>query len=133
MLIDDKGNLKISDFGWSVHAPNSRRTTLCGTLDYLAPEMVEKHAHDRSVDLWCLGVLMYEFLVGQPPFFAKDNTDTCARIVKVNYQFPSHVSDDARDLIRKLLVRDPNRRLSLDEVLRHPFITKDYTSQQQQR
>ena len=62
--------LKIADFGWSVHAPNKRRTTMCGTFDYLPPEMVEGKEHDSNVDLWSLGVLMYEFLTGAPPFEA---------------------------------------------------------------
>ena len=66
LLLDLKGELKIADFGWSVHAPQSRRTTLCGTLDYLPPEMIEGKSHDQMVDVWSLGVLMYEFLVRRP-------------------------------------------------------------------
>ena len=62
------GELKIGDFGWSVHAPGLRRKTLCGTLDYLPPEMVERKDHSEKVDHWALGVLAYEFLVGKPPF-----------------------------------------------------------------
>ena len=63
LLINLKGDIKIADFGWSVHAPNSKRMTLCGTLDYLPPEMIEQKPHDSNVDVWSLGVLMYEFLV----------------------------------------------------------------------
>ena len=70
LLIGLSGELKIADFGWSVHAPNSRRRTLCGTLDYLPPEMVEGKEHDSAVDNWSLGVLAYEFLTGGPPFEA---------------------------------------------------------------
>ena len=66
-----QGDIKIADFGWSVHAPTSRRTTLCGTLDYLPPEMVEAREHDNTADVWSLGVLTYEFLVGSPPFEAE--------------------------------------------------------------
>lgn len=68
ILIGINGELKIGDFGWSVHAPSNRRNTLCGTLDYLPPEMVENREHTDKVDLWALGVLTYEFLVGAPPF-----------------------------------------------------------------
>ena len=68
LLLGVNGELKIGDFGWSVHAPGNRRTTLCGTLDYLPPEMVEGREHTEKVDLWALGVLTYEFLVGVPPF-----------------------------------------------------------------
>ena len=70
LLVGLSGELKIADFGWSVHAPNSRRRTLCGTLDYLPPEMVEGREHDSAVDNWSLGVLAYEFLTGGPPFEA---------------------------------------------------------------
>ena len=68
LLVGAHGEIKIADFGWSVHAPTSRRNTLCGTLDYLQPEMVEGQEHDEKVDIWSLGVLMYEFLIGCPPF-----------------------------------------------------------------
>lgn len=68
LLVGIQGEVKIADFGWSVHAPSNRRATLCGTLDYLPPEMVEGKAHGGAVDLWALGVLTYEFLEGVPPF-----------------------------------------------------------------
>merc|ERR1712166_1433807 len=106
LLVGIKGDIKIADFGWSVHAPTSRRTTLCGTLDYLPPEMVEGRDHDVSVDVWSLGVLTYEFLVGSPPFEAQGHSETYRRIAKVDLRFPPHVSQDARDLISKLLVKD---------------------------
>ncbi|KAG6500825.1 serine/threonine-protein kinase Aurora-2-like isoform X1 [Zingiber officinale] len=70
LLVGLQGELKIADFGWSVHTFN-RRQTMCGTLDYLPPEMVESVQHDASVDIWSLGVLCYEFLYGVPPFEAK--------------------------------------------------------------
>lgn len=122
LLVDHKGTLKIADFGWSVHAPNSRRTTLCGTLDYLPPEMVEGKEHDQYVDVWSLGVLMYEFLVGEPPFEAPDKHETYLRICRVDLHFPEHVSESARDLISSLLVKDPTRRMALEDVLQHPWI-----------
>lgn len=81
-----------------------RRTTLCGTLDYLPPEMIEGKAHDEKVDLWSLGVLCYEFLVGKPPFEAEGHNETYKRIAKVDLRFPSHVSDGARDLISKVII-----------------------------
>lgn len=96
-----QGDIKIADFGWSVHAPTSRRTTLCGTLDYLPPEMVEAREHDATADVWSLGVLCYEFLVGNPPFEAEGYRATYRRISNVDLKFPSHVSAGARDLISR--------------------------------
>ena len=119
-----QGELKIADFGWSVHAPSSRRKTLCGTLDYLPPEMIENKDHDHTVDLWSLGVLAYEFLVGTPPFEAEGHTATYRRIVKVDLRFPPHVSPEARDFISRLLQKDPRRRMPLDKVPSHPWIQK---------
>ncbi|XP_078508141.1 aurora kinase A isoform X2 [Lissotriton helveticus] len=122
LLLGSNGELKIADFGWSVHAPSSRRSTLCGTLDYLPPEMIEGKMHDDKVDLWSLGVLCYEFLVGKPPFEADSHQETYRRISKVEYQFPSSVSDGARDLISKLLKHNPYQRLPLKDVMEHPWI-----------
>ena len=123
LLLDMKGEVKIADFGWSVHAPNSRRKTLCGTLDYLPPEMIEGKDHDSAVDVWSLGVLMYEFLVGSPPFEAPGGpNETYKRICAVDLKFPSSVSEGARDLIRQLLVKDPTKRLPLTDVAGHPWI-----------
>jgi serine/threonine protein kinase len=103
LLLGLKGELKIADFGWSVHAPNTRRMTLCGTLDYLPPEMVEGKEHDKYVDLWSLGVLCYEFLVGAPPFEDQGGyRATYRRIAKVDLKIPDHVSLDAKDLINKV-------------------------------
>jgi len=124
LLLDVSGNIKIADFGWSVHAPNSRRATMCGTLDYLPPEMIEGSMHDETVDLWSLGVLTYEFLVGKPPFEAETNNETYRRITKVDLRFPSHLSTEAKDLISRLLRKDPSERLELKEVLKHEWILK---------
>ncbi len=126
ILLGLDGEAKIADFGWSVHAPGTRRQTLCGTLDYLPPEMVEGREHDRLVDLWALGVLLYEFLVGAPPF--EDTTGyraTYRRIAKVDLRIPKDVmSPEAADLVVRLLQHEPERRLPLEKVLRHPWIVK---------
>lgn len=124
LLIGKNGEIKIADFGWSVHAPSSRRNTMCGTLDYLPPEIVRKEEHDEQVDVWSLGILLYEFLVGDPPFDAPDNVGTYARITAVDLQFPHHVAADAQDLIKKFLVRDPRRRIALESVRTHPWVIR---------
>lgn len=125
ILLGLNGEAKIADFGWSVHAPGIRRMTLCGTLDYLPPEMIEGKEHDRLVDLWSLGVLCYEFLTGNPPFEESSGyRATYRRIAKVDLHFPTGMPEDAMDLISKLLQHDPERRLSLENVLRHPWIVR---------
>ncbi|KAI1143851.1 kinase-like protein [Hypoxylon sp. FL0543] len=127
ILMGIHGEIKLSDFGWSVHAPNSRRQTMCGTLDYLPPEMLKSGSEDNyyneKVDLWSLGVLAYEFLVGEAPF---EDTPvmTQRRIRKADMTIPSFVSPEARDLIKRLLVLDPDKRIPLEQVQTHPWILK---------
>jgi aurora kinase, other len=124
LLIGAHSEIKIADFGWSVHAPTSRRNTLCGTLDYLPPEMVEGKDHDEKVDNWALGVLLYEFLFGGPPFEAEGHNATYRRISRVDLRFPTRprVSNEAKDLICRLLVKEPSHRLALNQVSKHPWI-----------
>ncbi|TKA81801.1 Serine/threonine-protein kinase ark1 [Friedmanniomyces simplex] len=127
ILVGLHGEIKIPDFGWSVHAPNNRRNTMCGTLDYLPPEMIkpnrEENWYSEKVDLWSLGVLTYEFLVGEAPF---EDTPvmTQRRIARGEMSVPSFVSAEARDLIKRLLVLDPEKRIPLEEVEKHPWILK---------
>jgi aurora kinase, other len=104
ILVGIHGEIKISDFGWSVHAPGKRRKTYCGTLDYLPPEMVKQNdSYDEKVDLWALGVLAYEFLVGEAPF---EDTPamTCRRIARADMKVPSFVSAEATDLVQRVSV-----------------------------
>ncbi|KAH3681486.1 hypothetical protein WICPIJ_007565 [Wickerhamomyces pijperi] len=117
--------IKISDFGWSVTAKNSKRSTMCGTLDYLPPEMIEAKEHDYRVDVWALGVLCYEFVVGQPPFEEEFRDDTYKRIAKVDLKIPEFVTPECADLIRSLLQYDPEKRFPLSEVKNHPWILKN--------
>ncbi|KAJ1354644.1 hypothetical protein KIN20_011638 [Parelaphostrongylus tenuis] len=85
ILLDRKGNAKIADFGWAVVSADSRRETLCGTLDYLPPEMISGKTHDHTVDNWAIGILLHEMLVGRPPFEfpekeENDASDPCLQI-----------------------------------------------------
>ena len=75
-LLNCGGTIKLSDFGWSTHSPDDRRNTMCGTLDYLPPEMVQKNRYDHTIDIWSIGILTYEFLTGSPPFEAQDQKET---------------------------------------------------------
>jgi serine/threonine protein kinase len=125
LLLGPHHEIKIADFGWSVHAPTSRRQTLCGTLDYLPPEMVEGREHDEMVDVWGLGVLLYEFLTGYPPFEAEGHSATYRRISRVDLKFPRNFPEDAMDLIRKLLVKDPRQRMALANIPHHPWVKRN--------
>jgi serine/threonine protein kinase len=123
ILIGLQDTLKIADFGWAVHAPNSRRETFCGTLDYLPPEMVRSQKYRREVDIWGLGVLLYEFLVGKPPFEDNDEKGTYKKIKTAIPEFPPQITTEAKDLIKRLLNKKPEERLTLADVLAHPWVS----------
>lgn len=114
--------VKICDFGWSVKSkePQHRR---CGTLDYICPQIVNNDEYDYRCDIWCIGVLMYEMICGYLPFTENNVTKTYARIQKCDLIIPEYLSSDAKDLLKKILVINPNDRLSLENILKHPWIT----------
>ncbi|XP_059610181.1 aurora kinase C [Phlebotomus argentipes] len=128
LLLGYKGELKIADFGWSVHERNSMRTTLCGTLDYLPPEMIQGKPHTKTVDLWNLGVLCYELLSGEAPFMSEGYAETYKKIAKLDYKVPSYVSKPAAHLMSQLIVLNPDGRLPLAQVMTHPWITLHTTT-----
>ena len=105
ILLGLHGEIKLSDFGWSVHAPGNRRTTYCGTLDYLPPEMIVPrtpgNSYDDKVDLWALGVLTYELIVGEAPF-EDAPAMTTRKIARADMKVPGWVSAEATDLIKKV-------------------------------
>lgn len=96
---------------------------MCGTLDYLPPEMVQHQSYTDKVDLWCLGILTYEFLVGKPPFETEDANSTYRKILAVDYTVPSYVGESAKDFIAQLLQKAPEKRMALDRAKIHPWIT----------
>ena len=106
-----------------------------GTLDYLSPEMVQGKEHTQAVDIWSIGVLLYEFLVGVPPFEAEGHQATYRRIQKVDIQWPTDalgddiIADDAKDLIQKLLRVTPSERLPLVDIFEHPWIKRLVSAQ----
>jgi len=105
-LIDKDGYCIMVDFGFAKIVVD-KTYTLCGTPEYLAPEIIMSKGHDKAVDYWSFGVLVYEMLVGQSPFYlyGTDQVSLFKRIVMVKYKCPSYVSDDAKDVIKKLLTR----------------------------
>ncbi|WEW59204.1 spindle assembly checkpoint kinase [Emydomyces testavorans] len=119
ILLGLHGEIKLADFGHSVHAPSNKRLTMCGTLDYLPPEMIRpgssQNPYSHMVDLWSLGILAYELIVGEAPF-GDSPAMTRRRIVKRDMKMPEYRTKNAREFIDALLVLDPTKRLSLDKI-----------------
>ncbi|KAF1985427.1 Pkinase-domain-containing protein [Aulographum hederae CBS 113979] len=111
ILIDAEGHLKLVDFGFAKKVHNHETYTLCGTPEYLAPEVIRNTGHGTAVDWWAFGILIYEFLVGQPPFWDQNPMKIYEQIVDGNVRYPSAMSPDARDLIGKLCAVDTSKRL----------------------
>ena len=93
-------------------------------MDYLPPEMITHRRYDEAVDYWTVGVLCYEFLVGRPPFECKTKAETYKKICNVEFVFPAYVSSGSRDLIIRLLVKEPTNRMKLDKVMEHHWIQR---------
>lgn len=126
VLIGFDNIIKLTDFGWSIISPHGvKRKTLCGTIDYLSPELINLKEYDDKVDVWALGVLAYELVANEPPFEEDSKDLTCKRIVKGDLRFPSHVSLDAQDLITQLLRHSSKDRISLRDVKQHPWLVKN--------
>jgi len=125
LLFDATGYLKVVDFGFAKMITD-RTWTLCGTPEYLAPEIIQNKGHNWSVDWWAFGILIFEMLFGQPPFCADDPMDIYQKILRNKVSYPSSFSKNAKDLISKLLVSNPTARLgSLKnksrDITGHPF------------
>ncbi|XP_014219976.1 aurora kinase B [Copidosoma floridanum] len=125
LLLTYNGDVKLADFGWSVHAPTTKRATMCGTLDYLPPEMINGQKYDIYVDHWCLGILCYEFLVGCPPFLSETSDETYAKIKRIDVTWPPQISPGARDLISRLIKANGAERIPLKYVKSHFWIVEN--------
>jgi len=124
ILLDENGRVKICDFGWSNYE-DKKRTTYCGTPEYLAPEMLRKEGHDTTVDIWDLGVLMFELLTGSPPFTGSNQSELFMNIKKHKIQWPDDFPPLAKNLISKILKQNPKERVTLDEILSHSWFEKN--------
>ncbi len=130
ILFDSKlpnANLKVIDFGASTRFdPNSKLTKRIGTPFYVAPEILNKQPYDEKCDVWSLGVILYIMLCGYPPFWGKTDQEIYEKVKEGTVEFYNedwdHISDDAKDLIRKMLTYKPSERISTAEAYAHPWI-----------
>ncbi|KAJ3275642.1 hypothetical protein HDV01_007645 [Terramyces sp. JEL0728] len=130
LLLSEKSNraeIKISDFGLSkIFNEVEVMKTACGTPGYVAPEVLKRQGYGNQVDLWSLGVITYILLCGYPPFFDQKNAELFKKIMAGKYQFDhpwwDHISERAKDFVRRLLVVDIKKRYTAKEALNHPFI-----------
>jgi calcium/calmodulin-dependent protein kinase I len=134
---EENAMIKVSDFGFAKFLiPKSQEQlfTACGTPSYVAPEIIESKGYDAKVDCWSLGVILYVMLCGFPPFYADDNNTLFNMIKTADFEFHSpywdNVSENAKDLIKKLLVVEPEKRLNTEEILKHPWLTQTVHSKE---
>lgn len=125
LLIAEDGSLKLTDFGWSNYLDYFQtRSTFCGTPLYLAPEVIRQTGHDKSVDLWCIGALTFELLTGKCPFSGYSDNAVFENILRNKIDWPKDIGLEAKNLISKILKTDPKERISLKEMLEHPFFKR---------
>ena len=126
LLINENNILKLCDFGWSVKLKNDKRTTFCGTVEYMAPEIIKKQQYDETIDVWSLGVLLYELVHSYSPFCTEDcdYKKIGNNIIQSEFEFKEGLSEDYKDLIQKILIKDSEKRIKIEEIYQHPFITK---------
>ncbi|XP_051822517.1 ribosomal protein S6 kinase beta-2 isoform X2 [Antechinus flavipes] len=128
IMLSSQGHIKLTDFGLckeSIHE-GSVTHTFCGTIEYMAPEILTRSGHNRAVDWWSLGSLMYDMLTGMPPFTAENRKKTIDKILRAKLALPAYLTPDARDLLKKFLKRNPSQRLGggpgdAADVQKHPF------------
>ncbi|XP_030339137.1 serine/threonine-protein kinase PLK1 [Strigops habroptila] len=129
LFLSDDMEVKIGDFGLAtkVEYDGERKMTLCGTPNYIAPEVLGQKGHSFEVDIWSIGCITYTLLVGKPPFETPSLKETYIRIKKNQYTIPKHINPVAANLIQKMLRSDPATRPTIDELLNDEFFTSGYT------
>ena len=122
LLLNEGGRVLLADYGWSnFNMEGDVRKTFCGTPEYIAPEMLMKKGHDTRVDIWSIGILMFELLSGYSPFVAKTNQELYQNIRRLKIQWPKDMPPLAKNLISKILRLNPIDRPSFDEILNHQW------------
>uniref|UniRef100_A0A6Q2ZEZ1 Ribosomal protein S6 kinase n=1 Tax=Esox lucius TaxID=8010 RepID=A0A6Q2ZEZ1_ESOLU len=130
ILLDEEGHIKLTDFGLSKESIDheNKAYSFCGTVEYMAPEVVNRRGHTLSADWWSYGVLMFEMLTGTLPFQGKDRKETMTMILKAKLGMPQFLSQEAQSLLRNLFKRNPGNRLGagpdgVAEIKRHSFFS----------
>jgi len=128
VLLGADGHLKVTDFGLAKcnMTDEPRTNSMCGTIEYMAPEIILGKGHGKTVDWWSIGILLYEMLVGLPPFRSKNKNTLKKRITEAKLKLPAYLTSEAHSLIKALLQRDPKKRLGygpsgFEQVKKHPF------------
>ena len=127
ILIGSDNKIKLCDFGWAKELTLENRSTFCGTIEYMAPEIVGSENYDYSVDIWSLGILLYELLYGHSPFKANNTKNVILNIKTHELTYDDNnkkISNSCKDLIQKLLDGNPQKRLKIKDILEHPFVKK---------
>ena len=134
ILIDNNFDVKLCDFGWCVSVEKGERTTFCGTYEYMAPEMVNDEFYDMGIDIWSLGVLLYEMIHGYSPFRAHNSNlvqdaksaqvEIFVNIKNNKYTIDKDISEECIDLISKLLTTDTRKRIKIGDLFIHPWVLK---------
>ena len=124
ILLDEFSRVKLSDFGWSnYYTEDEIRKTYCGTPDYISPEMINKSGHDTSVDVWSLGILIFELLSGKPPFSGRNQQELFSNIRNHRLEWPSDFPPLAKNLVLLILKENPKERITLNQIIEHKWIT----------
>ena len=131
LLLNKKNRVKLADFGWSNFFNDNKRVTYCGTLEYLAPEMISEAGHDKMLDIWSLGVLIFELLTGKAPFAPTEAIKDQKiqqkmleeNILSGKLNFPDDFPQLAKDLVIKLLKKNPAHRLTTQQMREHPWFS----------
>nr|XP_039273123.1 serine/threonine-protein kinase PLK1-like [Styela clava] len=128
ILLGDDMTVKLGDFGLATRASWGKRRTICGTPNFIAPEVLQRQGHGPEADIWAVGCILFTLLVGKPPFETTSLKDTYKCILKNSYRIPSTVSPEAADLVRWMLRSKPHARPTLNDITNHVFFVKHQTA-----
>jgi serine/threonine protein kinase len=125
LLLDKNHDIKLCDFGWSTQrAKHEKMRTFCGTYEYMSPELLQKKSYDYTVDIWGLGILLFELMHGYSPYRAKKIEDIYSNIVHKRMKISSRCSKEVKDLLQRILKIKPAERISIEDILRHPWVLR---------